>query len=120
MILMQKMVSLENKYSQFSAKKCKKNPIKIDNILLFPLFWRIILFYFKIPGNIDVVKAIAPLFDNPNLPDNNGWTTMHRAASRGRLEVVKFLTTLVEDSNFPDKEGHSPLGKNPFLYKKEL
>ena len=45
---------------------------------------------------------------------------MHHAASRGRLEVVKFLTTLVEDSNFPDKEGHSPLGKNPFLYKKEL
>ena len=116
---MQKMVSLENKYSQFSVKKCKKKHIRIDNILLFS-FWRIILFHFKIPGNIDVVKAIAPLFDNPNLPDNNGWTTMHRAASRGRLEVVKFLTTLVEDSNFPDKEGHSPLGKNPFLYKKEL
>ena len=60
------------------------------------------------------------MFDNPNLPDKNGWTTMHHAASRGRLEVVKFLTTLVEDSNFPDKEGHSPLGKNPFLYKNEL
>ena len=108
---------MKTNIANFQSKNVKK---KIDNILLFPLFWRIILFYFKIPGNIDVVKAIAPLFDNPNLPDNNGWTTMHRAASRGRLEVVKFLTTLVEDSNFPDKEGHSPLGKNPFLYKKEL
>ena len=36
---------------------------------------------------LEVIKYLAPLSDNPNAPDNFGFTPIHSAAYDGKLEV---------------------------------
>ena len=57
----------------------------------------------------EIVKILAPLTDNPNVPDKNGDTPIHRAAARGYAEIIKILAPLTANPNAPDKEGKTPL-----------
>ena len=42
----------------------------------------------------EIVKILAPLTDNPNAPDDFGYTPSQWAASWGHTEIVKILTPL--------------------------
>ena len=42
--------------------------------------------------NTEIVKILAPLTDNPNAPDDSGYTPIHEAALRGHTEIVKIFT----------------------------
>ena len=53
--------------------------------------------------DIETVKILAPLTDNPNAPDRNGTTPIHWAASNGHTEIVKILAPLADNPNAPNK-----------------
>ena len=46
--------------------------------------------------------------DNPNAPNNTGYTAIHEAARRGHREIVKFLAPLTDNPNAPDYLGNTP------------
>ena len=39
----------------------------------------------------ETVKILAPLTDNPNAPDNDGWTPIQGAVANGHKKIVKIL-----------------------------
>ena len=39
--------------------------------------------------DMKIVKILAPLVDNPNATDENGYTWIHSAACKGHTEIVK-------------------------------
>ena len=41
---------------------------------------------------VEAVEIMAPLFDNPNAPDENGRTPIYWAELSGHTEIVKILT----------------------------
>ena len=41
--------------------------------------------------DVEIVKKLAPLTENPNAPDENGETPVHWAAEKGHTEIVKNL-----------------------------
>ena len=43
--------------------------------------------------NIEIVKILAPLTDNPNGPNKYGETPIHEAAFNGHKEIIKILET---------------------------
>ena len=43
---------------------------------------------------IEIVKIMSPFMENPNAPDRNGWTPIHKAARYGHTEIVKILAPL--------------------------
>ena len=55
-----------------------------------------------------IVKFLAPLTDNPNAPDNDGWTPIHQAANNGHTEIVKILAPLTDNPNAPNQYGQTP------------
>ena len=55
--------------------------------------------------HVDVVKALAPLIENPNAPDKDGITPIHHASYWGQLDVIKFLALLTETPNAPNNFG---------------
>ena len=59
--------------------------------------------------NTEIVKILAPLTDNPNAPDENGWTPIHEAALNGHTEIVKILTPLTNNPNAPNNNGRTPI-----------
>ena len=59
--------------------------------------------------NTEIVKILAPLTDNPNAPNNTGWTPIYWAACYGHTEIVKVLAPLTDNPNAPDKFGITPL-----------
>ena len=61
-----------------------------------------------------VQKFLAPLTENPNAPNKNGWTPIHKAAMNGYTEIVKILVSLTENPNAPnnDEETPSSVAKN--------
>ena len=42
-------------------------------------------------GYIEIVKILAPLTNNPNVPDKSGKTPIYWAAKHGYTEIVKIL-----------------------------
>ena len=52
-------------------------------------------------GNINIVKVLAPLIENPNAPPPLGRTPIHWAAYYGHLDVIKFVAPLTENPNAP-------------------
>ena len=59
--------------------------------------------------HVDVVKALAPLIENPNAPDKDGITPIHHASYWGQLDVIKFLALLTETPNAPANFGVTPI-----------
>ena len=59
-------------------------------------------------GHAEVVKILAPLTDNPNTPDEDGWTPLHLIAGKGHTEIFKFFAPLTDNPNPPDNNGHTP------------
>ena len=51
---------------------------------------------------------MAPLTDQPNAQDKEGWTPIHKAAMEGTLDIVKFLAPLTDNSNPVDEFGLGP------------
>ena len=49
-----------------------------------------------------MVKILAPLIDNPNVPNETGRTPIYLAKYNGHAEIVKIL---------------APLAENPFSWK---
>ena len=52
--------------------------------------------------DIEIVKILAPLIDNPNAPNNYGDTPIFWAAYNGHTEIVKFLAPLTDNPSAPD------------------
>ena len=59
--------------------------------------------------DIEIVKILAPLTDNPNAPNKDGNTPIHYAAYYGHTEIVKILAPLTDNPNAPYKDGATPI-----------
>ena len=51
---------------------------------------------------------MAPLTDNPNTPNEDGYTPILKAACKGHMEIAKILAPLTDNPNTPDKDGLTP------------
>ena len=60
-------------------------------------------------GQTEVVKLLASLVNNPNLPDEYGVTPIFWAAENGHTEIVKILAPLTDNPNAARKSGDTPL-----------
>ena len=58
--------------------------------------------------DIEIVKILAPLTDNPNAPNQYGSTPIYWAAHNGHTEIVKFLIPLADNPNTPNNNGKTP------------
>ena len=81
---------------------CYTNPIVQDD-------FRNQIFQSARDNNLEIVKILAPLTDNPNAPVKHGWTPIMQAAYHGHSEIVKILAPLTDDPNTPDKDGKTPI-----------
>ena len=52
---------------------------------------------------------MAPLTNNPNAPDEYGFTPICLASRNGHTEIVKILAPLSKNRNAPDKNGRTPI-----------
>ena len=59
-------------------------------------------------GDLILIEFLAPLMENPNAPDENGWTPIHAAASVGLLECVLILEQFTENPDVPNPFGVDP------------
>ena len=59
--------------------------------------------------NIEIIKILAPLTDNFNVPDKFGKTPIYKAAQNGHTNIVKILAPLTNNPNIPDKNGKTPM-----------
>ena len=59
----------------------------------------------------EIVKVLAPLTDNPNVPNNHGETPIYRATCNGYTEIVKILAPLTDNPNAPNNNGETPIYK---------
>ena len=64
-------------------------------------------------GNIDLIKILAPLCDNPNVPSSTGWVSaIDLAIQDGYLDIAKILIPLTSNPNFsPCPNGWTPMHK---------
>ena len=46
-------------------------------------------------GKTEVVKILAALTENPNAPDDSGWTPIHGAAENGYIETGELYDSFV-------------------------
>lgn len=46
---------------------------------------------------------------SPNVADEQGWTAVHQAASRGNEKMLKAVLDTGGDPNRQDRQGHTPL-----------
>ena len=60
--------------------------------------------------DVEMVKILAPLTNNPNALDRHGNTTpFNLAALNGHTEIVKILAPLTNNPNAPDRCGYTPI-----------
>ena len=59
--------------------------------------------------DIEIVKILAPLTDNPNALHNDGETPFFSAAMNGHTEIVKILVPLIDNPNASDRNGETPI-----------
>ena len=57
--------------------------------------------------NMDIIKILAPLIDNPNA-NIHGNTPIYWAAYYGHIGVVKILAPLTENPDAPNDFGNTP------------
>ena len=57
----------------------------------------------------EIVRIMAPLFEYPNAPANDGMTPINLAAYDGHTEIVKILAPLTDNPNAPDEYGETPI-----------
>ena len=57
----------------------------------------------------EIVAILAPLTQNPNAPDPDGWTPINRAARRGNFEIIRIIAPLTDNPNMPDPKGLTPI-----------
>ena len=60
-------------------------------------------------GEIEFIKSLAPLTENPNKPNKDGDTLIHFAAICDRVDLIKYLVSLVDNPNIPNKNGVTPI-----------
>ena len=51
-------------------------------------------------GHTEVVKILALITENPNVPVVNGFTPIYVAAQKGHSEIVKFLAFFLKEEKF--------------------
>ena len=87
---------------------------KVQNFLTN--FWNtnIITNFLYILGSADIVEILAPLCDNPNAPNPEGWTPILVATNFGRTDIVQILAPLTENPNAPNAFGLTPIQKAAF------
>ena len=55
---------------------------------------------------------MVPLLDNPNAPDNTGWTPIHGAQHlMGITDIVKILAQLTDNPNAPDNDRDTTISR---------
>ena len=59
--------------------------------------------------DIEIVKILAPLTENPIAPNKYGNTSIHTATQNGHIEIVKFLASFTDNPNAPNKDGETPI-----------
>ena len=59
--------------------------------------------------DLEIVKILAPLTDNPNAEDENGRTMIYIAAFWKHTDIVKILASLTDNPNAPNKDGETPI-----------
>ena len=59
--------------------------------------------------DLDMVKILAPLTDNPNAPNEDGITPIHWAAGYGYTDIVKVLASFTASPNAPNPDGATPI-----------
>ena len=57
----------------------------------------------------EIIKIIAHLTDNPNIPDEDGVTPIHWAACNGHTEIVKILVPLADHLNVLSSTGDTAI-----------
>ena len=57
----------------------------------------------------EMVGLLAPLTDNPNAPDEKGWTPIYSAAFFGLTKIVQILSKLTDNPNAPNNSGWTPI-----------
>ena len=60
-------------------------------------------------ADIEIIKIIVPLIDNPNATDQDGYTLIRYAAIFRHTEIVKILAPLMDNPNSPDNQGNTPI-----------
>ena len=60
-------------------------------------------------GHTEIVKILAPLTNNPNVPDKSGKTPIYYAVRYGYTEIVKILAPLTDNPNARNKYGNTPI-----------
>ena len=59
----------------------------------------------------EIIGILAPLTENPNAPDADGWTPINRAARNGNSEIINILAPFTDDPNAPDPHGWTPINR---------
>ena len=59
--------------------------------------------------DMDIIKILAPLTENPNAPDESRYTPIHLATFWGHIESVKSLAPLTKNPNAPNGFGETPI-----------
>ena len=57
----------------------------------------------------DIVEALAPMTENPNMEDPFGWTPIQRAAVDGNSKIIELLAQMTENPNATDPYGWTPI-----------
>ena len=71
-------------------------------------------------GHKAILRILAPLTDNLNEPDPDGWTPFKLALERENTEIMKILAPLTANPNAPDDKGWTPIqSASRFRYKKD-
>ena len=55
------------------------------------------------------VKFLTDFTDNPNVPDNDGETAIHKAAYHGNVKIAKFLVGFTTSPNAKNNKGETPV-----------
>ena len=53
----------------------------------------------------EIVKILAPLTDNPNVPDKDGFTPIYNALEEGHTDIVKILAPMSGNNSRKRKNG---------------
>merc|ERR1712110_67965 len=61
-------------------------------------------------SSVEIVRIMAPLIRNPNVPNNfNYHSPIRYAINMGQTEIVKILAPLIDNPNTPDNYGKTPI-----------
>ena len=64
--------------------------------------------------DVELLKIFIPFLENPNAPDQDGWTPIQQAAMNGSAEIIKLLIPYTDNPNSPDPAGYTPIQSAAF------